>query len=471
MSSTHKIYYIVFFLLFISFLNLDAYSQEKDKCIIGNIKFDKHNKTRRSIILRELEFAESDTLSIENIPSLLESATINLKNTLLFNFVTTEPQWNSDSTYLDVEIKVVEKWYIWPFPLLEIADRNLNSWWRDKDLSRLNYGLFLNWENFTGRKDMLKVLLRLGHEDKLGFYYELPSFNKKQNLGFDIGISYAQKHEIAVESVDNQLIYFRDQENYVQESFAASVRLTYRQQIHYKQFVKLTYQDISLVDSLVILHPTLTLNNLNQLRFFNLTYNYIVDYRDYSPYPLIGYYFDLELNKVGLGLIQSKGVDFFYMKSKLNYYWKLKNRWYFAAGLFAKISNGKFQPYVLQRGLGYVNNLIRSYELYVMDGQHYGLFRSNLKYELIPMRVHNFKFIKNEKFSKVFYAMYLNFFLDMGYVKDKYNGDLNPLVNDFQYGYGFGLDFVTYYDIIFRIEYSMNKQKENFLFFHVKAPF
>lgn len=471
MSTILKSIYITFFLLFVGSLNAPVYSQEKTKCIIGEIRFEKNNKTRRSTIMREIEFAESDTILVENIPLLFEKAAKNLMNTLLFNFVTITPFLNADSTILDVEIAVVEKWYLWPIPLLEIADRNFNSWWKDKDLSRLNYGFFLNWDNFTGRKDMFKLLLRFGHEDKLGFYYSLPSFNKKQNLGFNIGISYAQKHEIGVETVDNNLIYYRDEDEYIKESLSLSFRLIYRQKIHHQQYLKIDYQSVSLVDTLISLYPSLTPNNYKQIRFLTLSYKYVADYRDYTPYPLVGSYFDIELNKIGFGLVQSKSVDFFYVQAKLNYYWKLKDRWFYASSVFAKISNGKFQPYVLQRGLGYMNDFIRAYELYIMDGQHYGLFRSNLKYELVPKRVHDFKFIKNEKFGKVFYALYLNMYFDMGYVKDRYNGDINPLVNELQYGYGLGLDLVTYYDIVYRVEYSRNKQNEGFLFFHVKAPF
>ena len=43
--------------------------------------------------------------------------------------------------------------------------------------------------------------------------------------------------------------------------------------------------------------------------------------------------------------------------------------------------------------------------------------------------------------------------------------------NEFLYGYGLGLDFVTYYDIVFRVEFSANKFGETGLFLHFNAPF
>ena len=462
---------VVFLLVLWSLISICAYTQDVDKSVIGKINIKKNKKTRPITILRELEFSESDTILVSNVHSLLKEGEENLMNTSLFNFVTLKPVWNSDSTILDVEIEVLERWYVWPIPLFEVADRNLNSWWKDKDFSRLNYGLLLKWDNFTGRKDILKMLLRLGHEDKLGLFYELPSFNKKQNLGFEYAISYARHHEIGVQSIDNKLIYYRDDETYIHKYFDTYFRLVYRPQIHQKQYVELAYQNISFSDGLISEYPSFTQNNLDKLKFITLTYKLIIDFRDYVPYPLKGHYFDLELNKVGLGLMQSNGVDFFYLKSNLNFYWKLKNRWYYAAGLLTKFSNSNFQPYALQKGLGYKEDFIRSYELYVMDGQNFGLFRSNLKFELVPKRVHNFKFIRNEKFSKFFYSFYLNLFFDLAYVDDKYEAELNPLVNSYQYGYGLGLDLVTYYSLVFRVECSINKRNERFVFFHIKAPF
>ena len=46
-----------------------------------------------------------------------------------------------------------------------------------------------------------------------------------------------------------------------------------------------------------------------------------------------------------------------------------------------------------------------------------------------------------------------------------------PHSNEFLYGYGLGIDFVTYYDIVFRVEFSANKFGETGLFLHFNAPF
>jgi hypothetical protein len=46
----------------------------------------------------------------------------------------------------------------------------------------------------------------------------------------------------------------------------------------------------------------------------------------------------------------------------------------------------------------------------------------------------------------------------------------NPLANTWQFGYGIGLDYVTYYNLVFSVEYSLNRMGESGLFLHFAAP-
>ncbi|MBL0054572.1 MAG: hypothetical protein IPP29_25400 [Bacteroidetes bacterium] len=86
----------------------------------------------------------------------------NVMNTSLFNFVEIHvtPQ---DITGADITIIVKEKWYVWPFPIFEGVDRNINEWWQTKDFSRVNYGMYLLHENFRGRKENLQINARFGY--------------------------------------------------------------------------------------------------------------------------------------------------------------------------------------------------------------------------------------------------------------------------------------------------------------------
>ena len=58
-----------------------------------------------------------------------------------------------------VSHEVKEKWYIWPIPTIEFADRNFNIWADSSfDPSRTNYGLYLFTYNLFGLNHTLKDL-------------------------------------------------------------------------------------------------------------------------------------------------------------------------------------------------------------------------------------------------------------------------------------------------------------------------
>lgn len=454
------------FLTFFLIICVSAFSESQNYRLV-KIEFPEKIVSRESTILRELEFTLGSQYNKISLDSLLKNSEKNLLNTALFNFVTLTPKYIGDQVI--VKIELIERWYIWPYPLFEIADRNINSWLVEKDFSRLNYGMFLVWDNFTGRKDKLKILIRLGHEDKFGIYYKLPALNTKKTLGFDMGISFGQKYELGVASVKDKLVYFRDSSDYARKEFKSFVSFIYRPQIHKSSSIKLEYANTQFSDSLISNYPNYTINSKKNLSYFSLSLRYISDFRDYIFYPLKGHYFDVEIERKGFGIIQSEGVGFFTIKAKFNLYQQISDRWYYAFGLSTKFSSDDVQPYQLQRGLGYFKDYVRAYELYVLDGKNYGLFKSNLKFELVPRKLHSFNFMRNEKFDKLFYAFYINLFADAAYVKDLNYKQFNTLTNELNFSYGIGFDFVTYYDIVFRMEYSRNKQNEGFLFFHLMA--
>jgi len=124
----------------------------------------------------------------------------------------------------------------------------------------------------------------------------------------------------------------------------------------------------------------------------------------------------------------------------------------------------------MERGLGYGNDYVRSYEYYVVSGQSFALLKTNLKFELVPTKVKKFNFIPAKKFNKLYYSIYLNLLGDAAYVFDKHAMPDNKLSNTALMGTGLGLDFVTYYDKVFRFEYSINKMGECGFFIHFVSP-
>jgi outer membrane protein assembly factor BamA len=473
-----RYFYIKFFFLFIAmvlaatvFPQVDSLpdSTARDSYrVINNLSFTGNKVTRDRIIQREILFKPNDTLSPSEFTRKAEQSRKNLFNTSLFNFVTVDSSFVEGSGHLvDVNYDFLERWYIWPVPIFELADRNLNEWLKKMDWNRLNYGMYLTWNNFRGRRESVIVYARFGYDENYHFKYQIPYINKAQTLGIGFAAGFQQNHEIAYNSENNKEIYYKSETSYPRRELFAYSEFYFRKGIHNQHWGMLGYTDLQVADSVLILNPDYSFDGSTQNQSINLYYQYRSDYRDYRQYPLTGHYFDAELDKRGLGLIPNSGVNALSLKANIRKYIQIKGRFYWASGLTVKYSPISDQPYAYTRGLGYKRDYIRGYEYYVVDGQHFVLLKNNLKFELVPQRVQEFKFIPTDKFNKLYYAFYLNLFADLGYVFDNRNNVNNPFANEILPGYGIGLDFVTYYDFVFRLEYSFNKKGESGFFISV----
>ena len=436
--------------------------------VINSITFTGNKITHDRIIQREILFNVNDTLTAAEFTKQAEQSRKNLFNTSLFNFVTLDTAFAEGSdSQVDVTYDVLERWYIWPVPIFEFADRNLNEWLKKKDWNRLNYGMYLTWNNFRGRRERLIVYASFGYDENYHFKYQITYINKAQTLGIGFAAGFMQNHEIAYNSENNKEVYYKSEDSYPKREIFGYSELFYRKGIHNQHWGILGYTDLQVSDSVIALNPEYSFGDSKENQSLNIYYQYRSDYRDYRQYPLNGHYFDVELDKRGLGLLNGSKVNALYVKANIRKYIRLKGRFYWASGLTVKYSPLDDIPYAYMKGLGYKRDYIRGYEYYVIDGQHFGLLKNNLKFELVSQRVQEFKFIPTDKFNKLYYAFYLNVFADLGYVMDNRSNVNNPMANEILPGYGLGLDFVTYYDFVLRIEYSFNKKGESGFFISV----
>jgi len=363
-----------------------------------------------------------------------------------------------------------ERWYIWPIPFVQIAERNFNAWWQNKDFSRLDYGLLTTHYNFRGRKELLIALIRLGFNNQFRIIYEKPYINKKQTLGFGLTSGYSHHKEICYSSYDNKQLFYKDVKKNVRQEVDAGLYVVYRNGLYIRHLLQADYNYVRVQDTIIKLNPSYLPSGQHETQYFSLTYKFEYDYRDVKVYPLKGMYASAILTKFGLGILHNEKTDMLSVKLTFKKFWELSRNFYLASGLKVKISDRSFQPYYIQRGLGYMEDFVRSYEYYVMDGRHYAYFKSELKYAIIPTRLWNMKFIKKGKFNPMPYALYIKALFDGGYVyADQYKED-NSLSNSWLYGGGLGLDFVTYYDRVLRLEGSINKLGKPGFYIHFIAP-
>ncbi|MEQ8908349.1 MAG: POTRA domain-containing protein [Vicingaceae bacterium] len=447
----------------------DSSMYESPDKVIHNIQIVGNQVTKSQIILRELTFSKSDTLENEAFIEALIQSKKNLLNTSLFNFV------KIDYALLDprevfIVIQVEERWYTFPLPIFEIDDNNFNTWWKDKDFSRINYGGLLVRNNFRGRKEKLSLIAQFGFTERFRLQYEVPYINKSQKSGLKFKFSYNRRDEIVYTTLANERLQYKDEDQDAVRNYAAGVDYTYRGAIFNQHTLGFEYDFNSIVDTVAELNPNYLGRNQVESQFISLYYNFTHDNRDSRNYPLIGNYLSVSLRKYGLGLLGSE-VDLTNFQFQAKKFWDLQKRFYFSSSIRGVIAANNNQPYLLQNGLGYSSSFnIRSYEYYVIDGQNIGLAKAQLRYQLVKPNSMQLDFVPVSRFNKFHYAFYLGLFSDIGYVEDNIGFPQNDLANEVQYGLGISLDFVTYYDTVIRSEFSINKFGESGFFLHFVAP-
>lgn len=445
-------------------------SDDRISYVIDTVLLKGNKITKDFIILRELTFKSGDTIPAGKLRNQFQISQQNLMKTSLFNFVNISDSIINQGVFtrLSIQLDFVERWYIWPFPIFEISDRNLNTWWQDKNYDRISYGIFLTKENNRGRMESLKLLLRFGYDERYEISYDVPYINRKQTFGAGMGVGWIQNHEVAYQTLNNKQEYIRDDNEYLFTNYYSYITLQHRPTLFHFHHLQLRFNFYSFADTLLLLNPGYSFDSSLTNEYFTLNYRFTSDHRDSKVYPLEGQFFSGQLSKSGLGIMKTDNLGMMELMGSFRKYWELPSKLYFSTDWTGKISTNRDQPYFYQRGLGYDRNFVRGYELYVIDGQSYVLAKNTLKYALIPPQVSTIGFIKSEKFSKIHYALYANMFVDLGYVEAFRNYDAEDLSNSLLLGAGIGLDLVTYYDMVLRVEAAINKKGETGIFIHLK---
>ena len=451
-------------------LSVVTFAQQQDSCfVVSKINFVGSKVTKSSTMYREMLFREGDTIcDSETIKQTRE----NLLNCALFNFV--DFDWTDDPDNANAKtltISVVERWYLWPVPYLAFADRNPTSWLQARDFTRLSYGVDLFYYNMWGRKHVLDLKVIGGYNQDFGLSYDIPYVTHRQRLGIKAATGFTRDREVAYITQNDKISYFHAEDQYAHESFYASITPYYRFGYRNKLFVQFRYDDRTFNDSLPLLNRDFANDDGTRFQYFTLQAIFKNDYRDDHNYPLDGHYFELEMTKIGLGVFEYS-PDLFYSKVTADWYTPVSGRFYWASNITAKMSDSKTAPYFLSQGFGYNNDYVRAFDLYVVDALNYAICKNNLKFAILNPVTKHLPLIKNDRFGKIHLAIYMNLFFDFAYTWDVMvpEGFDTKIANKFIYGTGFGIDFVTYYDKVLRLEYGVNALGESGFFVHLVAP-
>ncbi len=442
-----------------------------DRLLINNIVIQGNRITKENILLKEMVFSRGDTIEKQQLISLFNRSRDNLLNLSLFNFVNLETK-HYPGNRIDVIVDVQERWYIWPTPIFEQGERNLSAFLKDPEWSKLNYGMWLKWNNFRGRNEILNIKIRLGYREQYVLQYEKPNLGVDENHKIFVSYSLSRQHRVSYATEENRPVYFRDAEQYTLSRANAFLAYAYRPQLYSFHRIRVHFVDDWISDTVAVLNPGLFGPGFTRHRYFKIDYVYRYDIRDSKIYPLEGEAYKFKIERYGLGILKEYPYGNLEVEGVMFYHRRLADRFYFANVIKGQVSTNKYLPLLMQqKAFGYEVNLT-GYDDFVIDGTDFVISKYFVKYQLIRPNTFTMPFLDFKQFTKTHYAVYINLMGDLGYVNSKYfNHPSNFMNNELQYSAGLGIDIVTYYDKVLGIEYTVNRYGMWGIFFRVTTPF
>ena len=435
---------------------------------VGTIFIHGNKVTRSYIIAREIPFKSGDSLTIQQITGYFIQAREHLINTRLFNEVTISLKEFRGYT-VDINVDVKERWYIFPLPYIRPVDRNFTAWAEQGySLKRFDYGLKYSQYNFTGRNDFLRVWLITGYSREVEMAYDRPNAGKNLVHGFGGGFLFSGQQEIDIITTNNQQVFVNRDSikyagKYLQTQASFSLRYYFRPAIRTKHFFRFSFNQLRIDSSVLVYNPNYFLNNQLSLVFPEFFYSINYNHIDYVPYPTKGFLFETSILQRGF----TANMNMTQLIARSTEAFSFAPKMYFVTQNFAVLRLPFKQSFYNQKLLGYGDYYMRGLEKYVVDGIGLLLDRNTVMREMAHF---NIPFLRGTTHDHIPFRIFVKTYVDLGYVFNRYN-NLNSLQNTMLYTYGAGIDVVTFYDFVFRIEYSINQLGEKGLFFHIRNDF
>jgi outer membrane protein assembly factor BamA len=436
-----------------------------DKIVFRGLK-----KTKALIVQRELALQKGQVMAVSDTAALFQKCRNNLLNTRLFHscryYTDSLVRNDSDTASFRLVFDLHERWYTIPIPVLELADRNFNEWWYDRnhDFRRINAGLTVLQKNVRGRNEDLLLGVQTGFTRRLDFEYLIPYLDRRQIFGLKIQAIYSRNKEVAVRSLNNRLDYQKDENSFGRERLQAGIQLTARKSFNDYHRLDFNYHYNRISDFVLNLNPRYFLGPSFQ-RYAELRYSFTMDHRNYRFYATKGWHALIKASRYGI--LPTDNFSLWTCQLSFSVYQPLGGRFFWAGRLDGELSENKALPYLGSRTLGYENRFVRGYERNVLEGNASFHTRNSLRLKVFSKTWDGPEYLASS-FRHFPLDVYLCTFLDAGRMRNPWVYPENSkLVNSFLLGSGIGLHVLTVYDLVFRAEYTFNRQGGRGLYFSI----
>jgi outer membrane protein assembly factor BamA len=447
------------FILLLSTLGVGALQAQVQ---IQSIHIKGNTKTKSYILLRELPYQVGDVISKDSLSILNTLAQQQLYNTSLFLYSNVVAQFPDakDSSHVAIEIVVNERWYTIPKPYFKWVDRNFSQWWNEQhhSLEHVNYGISLYQSNVTGNNDKLVVGVIGGYTQQNILRYQLPFFDKKLKYGFGLGWQNYTQKEINYTTQNDKQVFFKTL-NVIRSGYRSNLNLLYRPNLFERHSFQFGWGKEELSDSGFIIQPKFLPNYQKKLSYVDLTATFSKIQFDYNAYPTKG-------NSTELMAYQRFSASSNFTSIQFR---KVKAHSFSSKNFILLESNSmfKFMPnynYLDSRLVGYGNMQFNGLEYYIIDGNAATIFKSSFQHAIGSITLKNP--VTKKFLPEVKYQFWLRAFTNLGYVYNDHVLSTNKLSNTLIRTAGIGLDVISIYDFVLKIDYSVNQLGDKGLYLH-----
>lgn len=433
--------------------------------LVGDIHIAGNKKTKPFIVMREVPFVKGDQLPGSTLKQQLELTRQQLMNTLLFVDVAVYVAERTGNV-VKINIDLKERWYLFPLPYFKLVDRNFNQWWVDqkRSLERVNYGIKFIQNNVSGRNDNLDIWLITGYTQQITLRYDLPFFDKKLKSGFNVGLVYATQKEVNYGTGNNKQLFYK-QEDVARRATRVDFTYSYRPNVKQRHYFRVSYNNESVTDTVFSINPLYYPDGKKKMQYVDFAYQYKYYNVDQISYPSNGFLLESNLYKRGL----DKASNLWLASTRAVYAVPLAPKtfmhWEGIATVKLPFNNSFFN----QKLIGYGFTQMRGLEYNVVDGVAGGILKTTLHHQLLGFVLKNP--FPSKTHDKIPFRIFLKAYGDLGYGYNTQPDVSNTLNNRLLRTWGIGMDIVSIYDFVFKIEYSFNQLGRNGLYLQSRNDF
>jgi outer membrane protein assembly factor BamA len=386
---------------------------------VSTVVVQGNETTKEYVILREMRLKPGTVLTPE---AVLEDQN-RIYNLQLFNKV--DVDYSVEGRTASVYVTVVERWYIFPFPVFGF---------RYRDPEKIYYGAGLAHQNFGGRNEKLYLSFALGYDRWLSLVYQNPKLTDSGDVFFRFQAVTQLLHNLSVSSTEYEQTV---------NSFGLSLGTRFGM---YEHLVgSLGYQIWRMSDP----QAGRTVSSSGRDAFFQAGLQYWYDDRDNLEYTTEGTYLSAFGTKSGLG---ESDVNLLAYGFDARQFMHVVDDVSFGARSFGTFQSGGFVPQYQHVFFGY-NERIRGYFYDVEEGESLFGLTVEVRIPIFKARYLRTSLVSIPQFQTLRYGLSFNAFADGG--KIWYRTDDFSAV-PWKFGYGAGLQFLLPYGMNVETDIALN---------------